>query len=41
MGIYLIIIIEHATILYASAVCLCPGNDSRSVFANGDIDLQE
>jgi hypothetical protein len=38
---YLIISIEHATIPYASEVHPCPTNDLRSLFANGDIDLQE
>jgi hypothetical protein len=40
MGIYLIIIIEHPTISYDSKVHPCPANDLRSLFTNGDIDLQ-
>jgi hypothetical protein len=41
MGVYLIISIEHATIPYGSKVHPCTANDVRSLFTNGDIDLQE
>jgi hypothetical protein len=41
MVIYLIISIEHATIPYGSKVQPCAAYDVRSLFADGDIDLQE